>query len=123
MEVSAGSGSNDIWPTARFTVTGKTRVISGQEPAFLSVARSVVVIPHAMGRSIATSCVRSLSHYPVRDGCAGDHGADKMRLLEESIVRRHAKESVRCITLTQIVDPCYGAIARDVAWADRYKQR
>jgi hypothetical protein len=38
VEVSAGSSSNDIRSTARFTVTGKRRVISGQERAFLSVA-------------------------------------------------------------------------------------
>jgi hypothetical protein len=37
VEVSAGSGSSDIRSTAKFTVTGKTRVIKGEDRAFLSV--------------------------------------------------------------------------------------
>jgi beta-glucosidase len=38
VEVSAGSSSSDIRSSAKFTVTGQTRVISGEERAFLSVA-------------------------------------------------------------------------------------
>jgi beta-xylosidase len=38
VEVSAGSSSSDIRSRATFTVTGDTRVISGEERAFLSVA-------------------------------------------------------------------------------------
>jgi beta-glucosidase len=37
VEVSAGSSSSDIRSRAMFTVTGDTRVISGEERAFLSV--------------------------------------------------------------------------------------
>jgi beta-glucosidase len=36
IEVSAGSSSSDIRSTATVTVTGKTRVIRGQDRAFLS---------------------------------------------------------------------------------------
>jgi beta-glucosidase len=38
VEVSAGSSSSDIRSSVTFTVTGKTRVINGEERAFLSVA-------------------------------------------------------------------------------------
>src|SRR5262245_9761131 len=38
VEVSAGSSSSDIRSSAKFTVTGKTRSIKGEERAFLSVA-------------------------------------------------------------------------------------
>ena len=38
VEVSAGSSSSDSGPRAKFTVTGKTRVIKGEDRAFLSVA-------------------------------------------------------------------------------------
>ena len=38
VEVSAGSSSSDIRSSAKFTVTGKTRVIKGEDRAFLSVA-------------------------------------------------------------------------------------
>ena len=38
VEVSAGSSSSDIRSSAKFTVTGKTRTISGEDRAFLSVA-------------------------------------------------------------------------------------
>jgi beta-glucosidase len=38
VEVSAGSSSSDIRSSARFTVTGQTRVIKGEDRAFLSVA-------------------------------------------------------------------------------------
>ena len=38
IEVSTGSSSSDIRSSATFTVTGKTRVIRGEERAFLSVA-------------------------------------------------------------------------------------
>jgi beta-xylosidase len=38
VEVSVGSSSSDIRSSARFTVTGKTRVIKGEDRAFLSVA-------------------------------------------------------------------------------------
>jgi len=38
VEVSAGSSSSDIRSTATFTVTGTTRVIRGEDRAFLSVA-------------------------------------------------------------------------------------
>jgi beta-xylosidase len=38
IELSAGSSSDDIRSTATLTVTGKTRVISGEERAFLSAA-------------------------------------------------------------------------------------
>jgi len=38
VEVGAGSSSSDIRSSAKFTVTGKTRVIKGEERAFLSVA-------------------------------------------------------------------------------------
>jgi beta-glucosidase len=38
VEVSAGSSSSDIRSTAKFTVTGRTRVIKGEERAFLSSA-------------------------------------------------------------------------------------
>jgi beta-glucosidase len=38
VELSAGSSSADIRASATFTVTGPTRVISGDERAFLSVA-------------------------------------------------------------------------------------
>jgi beta-glucosidase len=38
VEVSAGSSSSDIRSSAKFTITGKTRVIKGEERAFLSVA-------------------------------------------------------------------------------------
>jgi beta-glucosidase len=38
VEVSAGSSSSDIRASATFTVTGKTRVINGEERAFLAVA-------------------------------------------------------------------------------------
>ena len=37
-ELSVGSSSNDIRSAAKFTVTGKTRSIKGEERAFLSVA-------------------------------------------------------------------------------------
>ena len=38
VEVSAGSSSSDLRSSAKFTVTGKTRVIKGEDHAFLSVA-------------------------------------------------------------------------------------
>jgi hypothetical protein len=38
VEVSAGSSSSDIRSNAKLTVTGKTRVIKGEDRAFLSVA-------------------------------------------------------------------------------------
>ena len=38
VEVSAGSSSSDIRSTAKFTITGKTRVITGEDREFLSVA-------------------------------------------------------------------------------------
>jgi beta-xylosidase len=38
VEVSAGSSSSDLRSTATFTVTGQTRVISGEDRAFLSAA-------------------------------------------------------------------------------------
>ena len=38
VEVSAGSSSSDIRSSATFTVTGQTRVISGGDRTFLSVA-------------------------------------------------------------------------------------
>jgi beta-glucosidase len=38
VEVSAGSSSSDIRSTAKFTITGKTRVIKGEDRAFLSEA-------------------------------------------------------------------------------------
>src|SRR5262249_13432512 len=38
VEVSAGSSSSDIRSSAKFTIIGKTRVISGEDRAFLSVA-------------------------------------------------------------------------------------
>jgi beta-glucosidase len=38
VEVSAGSSSSDIRSSAMFAVTGKTRVVKGEERAFLSVA-------------------------------------------------------------------------------------
>ncbi|MGH7491479.1 MAG: fibronectin type III-like domain-contianing protein [bacterium] len=38
VEVSAGSSSSDIRSSAKFTVTGKTRAITGKERAFFSVA-------------------------------------------------------------------------------------
>jgi beta-xylosidase len=38
VEVSVGSSSSDIRSSAKFTVTGKTRSIRGEERAFLSVA-------------------------------------------------------------------------------------
>jgi len=38
VEVSAGSHSSDIRSSAKFTATGQTRVIRGEERAFLSVA-------------------------------------------------------------------------------------
>jgi beta-xylosidase len=38
VEVSAGSSSSDIRSTATFTVTGQTRVISGEDRAFFSIA-------------------------------------------------------------------------------------
>jgi beta-glucosidase len=38
VEVSAGSSSSDIRSRAKFTVTGKTRAIRGEDRAFLSVA-------------------------------------------------------------------------------------
>ena len=38
VEVSAGSSSSDIRSSAKFTVTGKTRTIRGEDRAFLSVA-------------------------------------------------------------------------------------
>jgi beta-glucosidase len=38
VEVSAGSSSSDIRSSAKFTVTGQTRVIKGEDRAFLSVA-------------------------------------------------------------------------------------
>jgi hypothetical protein len=38
IEVAAGSSSSDIRTSATFTVTGKTRVIKGEERAFLAVA-------------------------------------------------------------------------------------
>lgn len=38
VEVSAGSSSNDIRSRAKFTVTGETRSIRGEDRAFLSVA-------------------------------------------------------------------------------------
>jgi beta-xylosidase len=39
VEVSAGSSSNDIRSTAKFTITGKTRTISGEHCTFLSVTK------------------------------------------------------------------------------------
>jgi beta-glucosidase len=36
VEVSAGSSSSDIRSSAKLTITGKTRVIKGEERAFLS---------------------------------------------------------------------------------------
>lgn len=41
VEVSAGSRSSDIRSTAKFTVTGQARAISGNERAFLS-AKTIV---------------------------------------------------------------------------------
>jgi beta-glucosidase len=38
VEVSAGSSSSDIRSSATFTVTGTTRIIKGEDRAFLSVA-------------------------------------------------------------------------------------
>jgi beta-glucosidase len=38
IELSAGSSCDDIRSTATFTVTGDTRVINGDQPAFLSTA-------------------------------------------------------------------------------------
>jgi beta-glucosidase len=38
VEVSAGSSSSDIRSSAKFTVTGKTRTIRGEDRAFLSAA-------------------------------------------------------------------------------------
>jgi beta-xylosidase len=38
VEVSAGSSSSDIRSSAKFTVSGKTRSIRGEDRAFLSVA-------------------------------------------------------------------------------------
>jgi beta-glucosidase len=38
VEMSAGSSSSDIRSSAKFTVTGKTRAIGGEDRAFLSVA-------------------------------------------------------------------------------------
>ena len=38
VEVSVGSSSSDIRSSAKFTVTGKTRVIKGEDRAFLSTA-------------------------------------------------------------------------------------
>jgi beta-glucosidase len=38
VEVSAGSGSSDIRSSATFTVTGRMRVIKGEDRAFFSVA-------------------------------------------------------------------------------------
>lgn len=38
MEVSAGSRSSDLRSGAKLTVTGETRVIAGEDRAFLSVA-------------------------------------------------------------------------------------
>jgi hypothetical protein len=38
VELSAGSSSSDIRSMARFTVTGKTRVVKGEDRVFLSVA-------------------------------------------------------------------------------------
>jgi Fibronectin type III-like domain len=37
VEVSVGSSSNGIRSTAKFTITGKTRTISGEDRMFLSV--------------------------------------------------------------------------------------
>jgi beta-xylosidase len=37
VEVSAGSSSNDIRSSAKFTVTGNTRPINGQYRSFLSI--------------------------------------------------------------------------------------
>jgi beta-glucosidase len=39
VEVSAGSSSSDIRSSAKITITGKTRVIKGEDRAFLSVAK------------------------------------------------------------------------------------
>jgi hypothetical protein len=39
VEVSVGSSSNDIRSTAKFTITGKTRTISGEDRMFLSVTK------------------------------------------------------------------------------------
>ena len=41
VEISAGSSSSDIRSTAKFTVTGKARVIKGEERKFLSVVTVV----------------------------------------------------------------------------------
>ena len=38
VEVSAGSSSSDLRSSAKFTVTGKTRVIRGEDRVFFSVA-------------------------------------------------------------------------------------
>jgi beta-glucosidase len=38
VEVSVGSSSSDIRSAAKFTVTGQTRAIKGEDRAFLSVA-------------------------------------------------------------------------------------
>ena len=38
VEVSVGSSSSDIRSTAKFTITGKTRTIRGEDRAFFSVA-------------------------------------------------------------------------------------
>ena len=38
VEVSAGSSSSDIRSSAKFTITGKTRLIKSEDRAFLSVA-------------------------------------------------------------------------------------
>ncbi len=39
VEVSAGSSSNDIRSTAKITITGKMRTISGEHRTFLSVTK------------------------------------------------------------------------------------
>jgi beta-glucosidase len=38
VEVSAGSSSSDIRSSAKFTITGQTRAIKGEDRAFFSVA-------------------------------------------------------------------------------------
>jgi beta-xylosidase len=46
VEVSAGSSSSDIRSSATFTVTGTTRIITGEDRAFLSVAACPVAARH-----------------------------------------------------------------------------
>ena len=47
VDVSAGSSSGDLRSTATFTITGQTRVIDGEERAFLSTATVGAAFMHA----------------------------------------------------------------------------